>query len=148
MRLWTLHPKYLDSKGLVALWREALLAQAVLRGRTRGYQNHPQLYRFKEHAASCSAIDTYLLSVLAEANSRGFKFDRNKVQTVEDRILINATVGQLKYEWQHLLAKLKVRRPSLHQQWNRIKNPEAHPMFTIQRGAVESWEKKKLDGSK
>ncbi|WP_338140756.1 pyrimidine dimer DNA glycosylase/endonuclease V [Candidatus Nitrotoga sp. 1052] len=28
MRLWTLHPCYLDSRGLVALWREALLAQS------------------------------------------------------------------------------------------------------------------------
>jgi hypothetical protein len=36
MRLWTLHPKYLDARGLVALWREALLAQKVLRGATRG----------------------------------------------------------------------------------------------------------------
>ncbi len=34
MRLWTLHPKYLDPRGLVALWREALFAQAVLRGWT------------------------------------------------------------------------------------------------------------------
>lgn len=38
MRLWTLHPKYLDPKGLVALWRETLLAQRVLAGRTRGYR--------------------------------------------------------------------------------------------------------------
>jgi hypothetical protein len=37
MRLWTLHPRYLDSQGLVALWREGLLAQAVLRNRTRGF---------------------------------------------------------------------------------------------------------------
>jgi hypothetical protein len=31
MRIWSLHPKYLDSKGLVALWRESLLAKNVLR---------------------------------------------------------------------------------------------------------------------
>jgi len=31
MRLWTIHPKYLDRQGLLALWREALLAQKVLR---------------------------------------------------------------------------------------------------------------------
>ena len=48
MRLWTLHPKYLDARGLVALWRESLLAQAVLAGRTRGYRSHPQLERFRE----------------------------------------------------------------------------------------------------
>jgi hypothetical protein len=32
MRLWTLHPQYLDPRGLVALWRVALLAQQVLLG--------------------------------------------------------------------------------------------------------------------
>ncbi|HKX52383.1 MAG TPA: pyrimidine dimer DNA glycosylase/endonuclease V [Nitrosospira sp.] len=37
MRLWTLHPRYLDTKGLVAAWREALLAQKVLSGLTSGY---------------------------------------------------------------------------------------------------------------
>ncbi|MGP1680491.1 MAG: pyrimidine dimer DNA glycosylase/endonuclease V [Giesbergeria sp.] len=36
MRLWSLHPQYLDSKALVALRREGLLAQAVLAGLTRG----------------------------------------------------------------------------------------------------------------
>jgi hypothetical protein len=33
MRLWSLHPEYLDANGLVALWREALLAQAFLQGK-------------------------------------------------------------------------------------------------------------------
>ena len=51
MRLWSLHPKYLDARGLVALWREALLAQAVLRGETRGYRHHPQLARFDDVGA-------------------------------------------------------------------------------------------------
>ena len=37
MRLWSLHPRCLDAKGLVALWREGLLAQEVLRGKTRDY---------------------------------------------------------------------------------------------------------------
>jgi len=43
MRIWSLHPKYLDSKGMVALWREALLAKQVLLNKTKGYKNHPQL---------------------------------------------------------------------------------------------------------
>ncbi|MFZ2406304.1 MAG: pyrimidine dimer DNA glycosylase/endonuclease V [Methylobacter sp.] len=34
--------------GLLALWREALLAQKVLRGESRGYRHHPQLARFRE----------------------------------------------------------------------------------------------------
>ena len=49
MRLWTLHPRHLDRQGLTGAWREALLAQAVLAGRTRGYREHPQLLRFREH---------------------------------------------------------------------------------------------------
>lgn len=60
MRLWSIHPKYLDAKGLVALWREALLAQNVLLGNTKGYKNHPQLIRFKNHTDSISAIGFYL----------------------------------------------------------------------------------------
>ena len=32
MRLWSLSPRYLDVKGLVAVWREGLLADAVLLG--------------------------------------------------------------------------------------------------------------------
>jgi len=47
MRLWSLHPAYLDARGLGALWREGLLAQAVLRGKTRGYRSHPQLERWR-----------------------------------------------------------------------------------------------------
>ena len=46
MRLWSLHPKYLDIKGLVACWREGLLARKVLLDQTKGYKNHPQLIRF------------------------------------------------------------------------------------------------------
>jgi hypothetical protein len=34
MRLWSLHPKHLDRQGLLAVWREGLLAQEVLRGET------------------------------------------------------------------------------------------------------------------
>jgi hypothetical protein len=43
MRLWSLHPCHLDAKGLVALWREGLLAQKVQACETNGYRNHPQL---------------------------------------------------------------------------------------------------------
>jgi hypothetical protein len=43
MRLWSLHPQYLDPAGLVAVWREGLLARAVFAGQTTGYKHHPQL---------------------------------------------------------------------------------------------------------
>ena len=71
MRLWTLHPRHLDAAGLVALWREGLLAQAVLLGRTRGYTRHPQLERFRAAADPVARITGYLRIVAAEAASRG-----------------------------------------------------------------------------
>ena len=79
MRLWSLHPKYLDPQGLVALWREALLAQAVLRGKTKGYRHHPQLERFTSHRSPRLAINAYLGSIYEEAASRGYAFDRRKI---------------------------------------------------------------------
>ncbi|MFN3505685.1 MAG: pyrimidine dimer DNA glycosylase/endonuclease V, partial [Caldimicrobium sp.] len=60
MRLWSIHPMYLDARGLVALWREALLARKVLIGETSGYRNHPQLVRFKRSASPLDAINRYL----------------------------------------------------------------------------------------
>lgn len=79
MRLWTVHPKYLDTKGLVALWREALLAQKVLQGKTRGWRNHPQLERFKQHPDPVSAICYYLYHVQKEGKRRGYDFKKEKI---------------------------------------------------------------------
>jgi hypothetical protein len=79
LRLWTLHPKYLDAKGLVALWREGLLARAVLRGATKGYRHHPQLECFRAHASPRAAINICLKAVAIEAEKRGYLFDRQKI---------------------------------------------------------------------
>jgi len=143
MRIWTIHPKYLDPQGLVALWREALLARAVLRGETTGYRHHPQLLRFQAHAAPRSAINAYLRSVLVEAESRGYSFNRRKVGPVRTNLQIESTGGQLDYEWHHLMRKLRVRSPSLHRWWRGVASPESHPLFSIRRGGVESWERQR-----
>lgn len=141
MRLWTLHPKYLDPPGLVALWREALLARAVLRRETKGYRHHPQITRFQSHATPRTAINTYLAFILLEAKSRGYAFNRSKIGPVRGQIQIIATTGQLNYEWQHLLRKLKARNTMCYRQWSGITTPEAHPMFTIEVGLIASWER-------
>ena len=140
MRLWTVHPRYLDPRGLVALWREALLARAVLMGGTRGYRQHPQLERFRCHPAPRSAINAYLAGVLDEARVRSYAFDQRKVGPVRDRVAIPVTSGQLDYEWDHLLRKLRARSPELYRRW-RGKVAEAHPLFRIVPGPVESWER-------
>jgi len=141
MRIWTLHPKYLDPQGLVALWRETLLARAVLRGETRGYRHHPQLLRFRSHPAPRSAINAYLGAVFIEAESRGYSFNRRKIGPVRTIARIESTAGQLRYEWRHLMGKLRARSPSLYRKWRGVSAPDAHPLFRIKRGEIESWER-------
>jgi len=141
MRLWTLHPKYLDPQGLVALWREALLARAVLRGRTKGYRHHPQLERFKSHAAARSAMNAYLAAVHAEAGRRGYAFDARKLGPVRGRPRIPAQSGQLAHEWRHLLRKLRARNPAIYRRWRGLALPDCHPVFRIVPGPVEGWER-------
>ena len=141
MRLWSLHPRYLDPQGLVAAWREALLAQAVLRGRTRGYRFHPQLERFRAHASPRAAIAAYLAGLLDEARRRGYAFDARKVGRRRSATRIAVTRGQLAHEWAHLLRKLRVRNPALHRKWRAVRAPECHPLFTPRAGGVEAWER-------
>ena len=130
MRLWSLHPRYLDAPGLVALWREALLAQAVLRGRTRGYRHHPQLERFRACPLPKSAINAYLLPVYEEACRRGYVFDRSKFRRCECELIV-VTPGELSHEWAWLLAKLRARNPALYRTHRKIQRPEAHPLFVV-----------------
>ncbi|MBI4952977.1 MAG: DNA lyase [Myxococcales bacterium] len=141
MRLWSLHPRHLDARGLVALWREGLLARAVLAGRTRGYRHHPQLERFRARRDPGAALDCYLSRVLDEARERGYAFDASKVAYKRCRHgSLGVTSGQLAHEWAHLLAKLKVRdRPRFAQE--RQRSPEPHPCFRVVDGPVADWER-------
>ncbi len=141
MRLWSLHPKYLDAKGLTALWREALLAQKVLRGETRGYRFHPQLVRFRNQLDPLGAIAAYLLPVYEEACRRGYTFNRSKIGTDSFNSVIPVTQGQMRYEWRHLLAKLERRDPAKYQVLVNLEEPLAQPLFWIAPGDVEMWEK-------
>lgn len=141
MRIWTLHPKYLDPQGLVALWREALLARAVLRGKTRGYRFHPQLDRFRSSAAPVSAINAYLRSVFMEAESRGYAFDSRKIGPIRASFRIGSTSGQMNFGWLHLMRKLKARNPSVYRKWRTLAAPDSNPLFLIKRGPVEPWER-------
>ena len=143
VRLWSLHPKYLDSQGLVALWREALLAQSVLQGNTRGYLKHPQLERFRSQPEPRLAICAYLQGVLGEATARGYAFDENKIGLSGEHPCapIAVSVGQLEYEWQHLQGKLSIRNPKWHEKGRAIGVPHCHPLFRVSPGEIESWER-------
>lgn len=139
MRIWSIHPKYLDSKGLVALWREALLAKHVLEGKTKGYRNHPQLLRFKASSRQVAAINLYLSFVYEESLKRGYNFDKSKFRKPKPLNLI-VTRSQIKYEFSHLLRKLKVRDIKLHNKLKDSKSVLPHPMFKVVKGKIEDWE--------
>jgi hypothetical protein len=140
MRLWSLHPGYLDARGLVALWREGLLAQKVLAGATRGYRHHPQLSRFREQVDAQGAIAAYLNGVRQEADRRGYHFDAEKIGHCAQGLTIKVTRGQLDYEWTHLRAKLKLRDPVALQRIVSVNEPEPHPLFEVVAGDIEPWE--------
>jgi hypothetical protein len=145
MRLWSLDPALLDRQGLTACWREALLAQAVLLGHTRGYTAHPQLDRFREHPEPVTAISAYLHGVRDEAIRRGYRFDAQRISRPLDErtgstARITVTSGQLDLEWQHLLHKLAV-RSSAHRASLTAGSPAAHPLFVVVPGGVASWER-------
>ncbi len=141
MRLWSIHPCNLDAKGLVALWRESLLAQSVLQGKTLGYKNHPQLKRFRKTADPAGAIASYLHHIVDEADSRGYNFDRSKIVKKSYNRLIPVTDGQVKYEFRHLLVKLKKRDAELYHRLKMTGSIKIHPMMQKTAGGVEDWEK-------
>jgi hypothetical protein len=142
MRLWTVHPRYLDPKGLVAVWREALLAQKVLAGAALGYRHHPQLVRFKAQPDPLAAAAAFLAGIAVEAQRRGYHFDAAKIQRANLAQQIPETEGQLLYEWGHLLAKLQARAPQLARRLRSLSAPEPHPLFRIVPGGVRAWEKR------
>ena len=162
MRLWSIHPSYLDARGLVALWREGLLGLAVLRGRTRGYRHHPQLERFRGATDPVLAMRCYLWHVYQEATARGYRFNGRKIGTigtacvvgptgaaaaagaaaaVANRPRLKVTGGQLSFELEHLRNKLRQRDPTRYRSLRTIDRPRPHPMFVKAAGGVESWER-------
>jgi hypothetical protein len=140
MRLWSLHPRYLDVRGLAAVWREGLLAQAVLAGQTRGYTRHPQLTRFRDAPAPENYIAAYLRAILAEAGRRGYRFDASKIRQSDPVEPLLVTQGQLAYEWRHLNNKLKYRAPTWFSQLPSLTLPEPHPLFQSVPGDIADWE--------
>lgn len=141
MRLWSLHPCHLDPQGLVALWREGLLAQKVLQGLTKGYTHHSQLLRFRQQEDPVLVIGSYLRAVVDEADRRGYRFDGSKV--VRDGWAGRITVarGQVEYEWEHLLHKLEARSPERYKEQVLLREPRLHPMFRRVAGGIAEWER-------
>ena len=129
MRLWSVHPRDLDRQGLTAAWREALLAQAVLAGRTKGYTRHPQLERFRATSDPHATIGAFLAGIRGEASARGYAFDPTRIEhpPLKDASSgreaawagsVPVSQGQLAHEWVHLMAKLTERSRSAGSVWS------------------------------
>ncbi|MDN5720998.1 MAG: pyrimidine dimer DNA glycosylase/endonuclease V [Corynebacterium sp.] len=147
MRLWSLDPSILDRAALVACWREALLAQKVLEGGTRGYTAHPQLRRFRAQDAPTEAIAAYLWALREEATARGYRFDGTRIHgtaTPDDLTPVPVTGGQLAYELEHLRRKVTERAPEWLDNLPDASLPDdeipAHPLLRVVAGEVEDWE--------
>lgn len=141
MRLWSLHPSLLDARGLVAVWREALLAQKVLRGKTKGYRHHPQLQRFRRSKEPTKAIASYLWAIHDEAERRGYSFNRLKIAGKRQAFRIAVSRGQLAFEWAHLKKKVCLRDPAWFEEIGRRKRIKPHPLFIVVAGKIEPWER-------
>jgi hypothetical protein len=141
VRLWSVHPGSLDRAGLVACWRESLLAQAVLTGRTTGYRHHPQLERFRAEPDPVAAVGAYLTGLADEADRRAYRFDRSRiVHPADPQPVMAVNAGQLAHEWAHLGRKLAARSPDDAQRWA-DDDPHPHPLFHVVAGPVASWER-------
>lgn len=143
MRLWSIHPRYLDARGLVTLWREGLLAKKVLEGHTKGYKKHPQLMRFRSYRELVALMNAYLYQVYLEAEKRGYKFDISKIEPV---ILFGETPvtrGQLRFEFSLLIKKVEIRDKRKFEELKRESTDriEPNPVFRVVDGDMEPWEK-------
>lgn len=148
MRLWSFHPRYLDSQGLTACWRESLLAQAVVVNPGRGYSRHPQLERFREQEDPLATVGTYLSAVADEADARGYHFTRDKIQRQGmPQHSIAVPQGQLAYEWASIMERMRLRSPEVWGRWADIASPEPHPLFHVVPGPIASWERVNRGGT-
>jgi len=148
MRIWSLHPKYLDTKGLVAVWREALLAKNVLEGKTKGYKFHPQLSRFRQAKYPIDSINQYLADIYLEAENRNFHFDREKINWTFRKSKLTVTIGQIEYEVSHLLIKLEKRDYNKYIELKSNSRFDNHPIFKLIEGEIEEWEISAIPGRK
>lgn len=140
MRIWSLHPKYLDTKGLVALWQETLLVKYLLEDKTKEDAQHPQLDRFKAQQLPAEAVHQYLHIVYEEALNRGYQFDESKFEKNYIPVKMTVNQGQMEYEAIHLLNKLSIRDVERFELLKDEISFEPHPIFDVVEGGIENWE--------
>lgn len=130
----------------MAQWREGLGAQTSLRAwyfgdSTVGYQNHPQLERFKTCENPLGALHYYLLNTYSDSLVRKYKFNVSKLIVPDDTAYVHIPLheGQLDYEIERLRGKIEKRAPE--ELWRLEEKRESAYIFQLVDGDVETWEK-------
>jgi hypothetical protein len=141
VRLWSIHPCYLDPPGLGGLWREALLAQRVVEGRTAAYRHHPQARRVLDQADPWGAIHDYLLGVWEEGRRRGYHYDRSRISEHSGGHLMEVPRGQIEYELALLRYKLAERNRDFLSRLPTFERTLSHPSIRIVEGGIAPWER-------
>lgn len=140
MRIWSIHPVNLDTKGLCGAWRE-LLGAIKSCDPSVGYSRHSQLIRWRNATDSIemmrNALAHYGLTLYQEAKRRKYHFNVNKLKPylIAPKPILPVNVGQFEYEWEFLRKKCLTRNPD----WVMIKK-EVNPMFVLRDGGIEPWE--------
>lgn len=133
MCLWSVHPQYLDKHGLMALWREGLLAQKALCASAAVSQSNPQLRRFKNNDNPLRAIGTYLSFVAAEGARQGYNLNHEKILYPNfDQEVIPVDASQIAFEAERLKNKLRIRDKLKFKQLSSSRDIAANPIFNIQ----------------
>ncbi len=145
MRLWSIHPRYLDPPGLGGLWREALLAQRVVEGHTAAYRNHPQARRVLGQVDPWGAIHDYLIGVWEEGQRRGYRYDRSRISEHSGGHPMEVPRGQIEYELALLCFKLAVRNRGALSALPDLERALPHPSITIVEGGIAPWERPRAE---
>lgn len=133
MRLWSIHPKYLDKHALIALWREGLLAQKALSGKGLVDEANVQLVRFKKSANPVRAIGSYLSFVASEGAKQGCKLNHERIlQPNFEAKFMTTDVAQMELEVEQLKARMKTRNKDKFKLLTDVHKFEANPVFTLQ----------------
>jgi hypothetical protein len=141
MRIWSIHPKYLDSKELLNLWNETIQAKNEFLTKFSGHFSNKQLERFLDLKNPLEAINSYMSSIYREAVKRDFSVDDSFMDwDFDDSIQIPVTAGQISHEISKLKSRLRERDEKKLQKLNGRTFLELHPIFYSVPGTIEEWE--------
>lgn len=156
MRLWTIHPKYLDGKRLTSQWKEGIQMMHIWKeigenpepAKRLGYVSHPQVRRLSNLLVADSGLISLLLhqhltAVHEESVQRSYSFNKKLIDDLapdcKNAPKVYVTMGQVAYEFALMATK--------NNEWSQKVAIDPYmlcnPIFQVVSGSIESWEKTK-----